>query len=108
MISASWRFVVMDVAPATSRGRMPQAFGYEGAQALRETAQAHLAIAQRSDGIAARRHARLDPLDERPVFEIHAAVDPPVEVARDAHLPTAVRMHVGDLPNERLRRRDGH
>src|SRR5579863_6059452 len=110
MISASQRpppaVPVLATAQGARRRLRQPALGDQRAHALREAAQADLALAQGPHGVAARGHARLDPLDERLVLEAHAAVDAPVEVACEAHLAPCVRVHVGDLADHGLGGRD--
>src|SRR5215470_7371258 len=82
------------MTPAPGRRLWQRALGNQGAQAPRETAQAHLARAQRAGHVAARCHPRLHPLDQFLVLETHAAIDAPVEIACGAHLAARVRIHV--------------
>src|ERR1700722_6146191 len=103
MISASQRAAAPSAMTPASRRRLRQlAFGYEAAHAAREAAQAHLALAQRAGGVAARGHAGLHPVDEPLVLGAHTAIDAPVEVAHRAHLAACVRVYVGDLADHGL------
>src|SRR2546429_5716378 len=106
MISASQlpspRRAVSATAPPARRSPRQDAFRNQLAHAPRETAQAHLAFAQGSAGVAARGHARLYPPDQRLVLETDAPVDAPVQIARGAHLAARVRVHIGDLANQGL------
>src|SRR5580700_11263685 len=73
-------------APAARGCLLERALGNHAAHARGETAQAHLPLAQRPGGVAARRHARLHALDQGLILETHAPVDAPVQITRDAHL----------------------
>ena len=108
MIRASRRPVAFSHAPASRRRLRQLALGDQLAHAAREAAQAHLGVGQRPGGVAARGHARLHALDQHLVLDAHAAVDAQVEVARRAHLAPRVRMHVGDLADQGLGRRQRH
>src|SRR5882724_2864412 len=93
-------------APALRRRFVQPRLGNERAHAPAEAAETNLALAQRPNCVPAGTHSSLDAFDQRLVLNAHAAVDPPVEIARRLHLPAAVWMHVGDLTNQRFRR--GH
>src|SRR3546814_12203100 len=70
-------------------------------------AQADFLLAERPHAETARLHALLHEVDERGVLGIDLPVDPPVEIARGAHLPPVVAQHIADLEEPACRRADG-
>src|SRR6185437_7403917 len=93
-------------APTSLRGAGQPALRDQLPHAPREAPQAYLSLPQRAWRIPVRRHAFLNTLDQLLVFHVDLPVDAPVEVTRRAHLPAIVRKHVGDLPDQGLRRGD--
>src|SRR5204862_115182 len=67
--------------PAGGRRAMLPRLRDAVADLRREAAQAHLARADRPDGIALRGHTLLHPLDQPSILGIDHAVDPPIGVA---------------------------
>ena len=101
------------LAPARSRPPAPacrrrSAAGHRHQRAVfaGEAAQAHLGRTERAGIVARRAHAGLHARDQFGVFLVDLAVDAPVEITRRLHLAARIGMHIGDLADHGLVRRD--
>src|SRR5580692_2139232 len=101
--SATILFHVASEMPAGARRTVQAALWNEVAHAASKAAQADLGTSQGTRRIAARPHTGLYTLDERLVLETHPAIDPPIEIARRAHLAPVIGVRVGDLADQGFR-----